>query len=99
DVDDTVAEPAGPPGASVVRLVGMEHDDLTRHAALDAPAIGEHLEPRLGDADRVGVVTMPGERAPVEPSPQQLDAARRPATAHPVPQAARTFKTLGGRSA
>ena len=82
------------PGAAVVRLVGMQHDDLAGRAALRPAPVVEDLEPGLRHADRVRVVTMPGEGAAAEPGAEQLDAVDRPTRAEPVARDARTFKTL-----
>jgi threonine/homoserine/homoserine lactone efflux protein len=98
DVHDSIAEPALGPGAAVVRFVGMEHDDLARHAALDPAAVVERLHARLGDPDGVGVVAMLVEGGPTEPGAQELDALPRLAGADPVAPLARTYKTRGRRS-
>jgi hypothetical protein len=56
-------------------------------------------QPLESHPDRVRVVAVPSEAAPPEPGPEQLDAAGRSATLHPVAPLARTFKTFVGRPA
>src|SRR6185369_7656878 len=97
-VDDAIAEALGRARPAVVRLVGMEHDDVARPAALGPAAVVEHLHPGLRHADGVGVVTMRGVGALGEEGPPELDAVDRAAALHPVAPLARTFKTLGRRA-
>jgi hypothetical protein len=75
----------------------MQDRDLTGQTALEAAAIVERLDAQVGDGDAIRVVTMRREATAAEPGLQELDAADRPPTAHPI--AARSFKTFLSRPA
>jgi len=76
-----------------VQFVGVQHEDLSRQAALHRAPVLERLDPLLGDADRVDVVPVAAERAAAQASTEQLDPVHRSGGGHPLVRAARSFKT------
>ena len=100
DVDDPVSEALAGARAAVVDLVRMEHDDLPGHADARRASVVEDLNAAVGQADRVGVVTMLLVRLAGEPRAKQLDAIDRPRAGDPARgrPLARSFKTLAAGS-
>src|SRR5262245_25056028 len=100
DVDDPVAEALGRAGAPVVSFVRIEDDHLTGSARTDGAAVVEDLDAAVGQADRVGVVTVLRVRRAREPRPEQLEPVNGPCAGDPTPDrlSARSFKTFAGRS-
>jgi hypothetical protein len=93
DIDLAVAEQARPICPAIVQFVGMQHEDLSREAALNRAPVGERLDTLLGDADRVDIVPVAAERAATQASTEQFHPIDRPGGVYPFTRAARTFKT------
>ena len=73
----------------------MQHEDLSREAALNRAPVAERLDPFLGDADRVDIVPVAAERAATQTSAEQFYPIHRPRGLYPLVWVARTFKTSG----
>jgi hypothetical protein len=58
DVEHAVGEAFVDSGVAVMRLVGMDHHDLTCAAGAESAAIVEGLRAGQGESDRIGFVTM-----------------------------------------
>lgn len=74
-IDDPIAEAVIGARASVVDLIGIQHDHLPGRACLDRSSVVEYLDSAVGDADGIGVVAMLRIRHAGKPRAKQLDAA------------------------
>jgi hypothetical protein len=75
----------------------MQHEDLSRDAALDRAPVLERLDSLLGDADRVDIVPVAAERPAAQASTEQFHPVYRPGGGYPLARAARSFKTSADR--
>jgi hypothetical protein len=76
-----------------MRFIRMQHEDLSREAALNLAPVAESLDALLSDADRVDIVPVAAERAAAQTSAEQFHPIRRPCGVYPLVCVARTFKT------
>jgi hypothetical protein len=75
----------------------MQHEDLSREAALDRAPVLERLDSFLGDADRVDIVPVTAERPAAQAGTEQFHPVHRPGGGYPLAGAARSFKTSADR--
>src|SRR5579883_3213523 len=91
-IDLTISEAFFRPCISIMHLIRMEHDHLTRYADPGSSSVGERLDASSGQTNRIGVVTVLLIGMSLKACFEEFYPVVRLRTQHPI-VSAQSFKT------